>query len=78
MKGAKAKNPRTRDLGVKASLFYVLLGARMPSILVEIGFLSHKHEGKLLTQSAYQKTTAKAIADGVLAHLKAPAETPVN
>ena len=61
-----------RDLGVKSSLFYVLLGARMPSILIEAGFLSHKGEGKLLARADYQKSTAKAIANGLLEHLRTP------
>jgi N-acetylmuramoyl-L-alanine amidase len=74
MKAIQPHNPKTRDLGVKSSLFYVLLGARMPSILVETGFLSHKGEGKLLTRVDYQKATARAIATGLLEHLRAPRE----
>ncbi|MFC1611884.1 N-acetylmuramoyl-L-alanine amidase [Myxococcota bacterium] len=74
MKALRPLNPKTKDLGVKASLFYVLLGARMPSILIETGFLSHKHEGKLLARADYQKAAAKAIAEALLAHLKSPPE----
>ncbi len=72
VRAAKPENPTTRDLGVKSSLFYVLLGARMPSILVETGFLSHTGEGKLLARANYQKSTARAIAEGLLDHLRAP------
>ena len=53
------------DLGVKHALFYVLLGARMPSILVESGFLSHPDEERRLADPAYQRKVAEAIASGV-------------
>ena len=65
-------NPAARDLGVKSSLFYVLLGARMPSILVETSFLSNPREGALLASTAYQRALARAIADGVTEHLRTP------
>ncbi|MEE8409110.1 MAG: N-acetylmuramoyl-L-alanine amidase [Myxococcota bacterium] len=68
----KPLNGKIRDLGVKPSLFYVLLGARMPAILVEAGFLSNKQEGRLLGQSHYQKTVAAAVTDAIIEHLKAP------
>ncbi|MFO0723306.1 MAG: N-acetylmuramoyl-L-alanine amidase [Myxococcota bacterium] len=53
------------DLGVKHALFYVLLGSRMPSILIESGFLSHPDEEKRLAEPAYQRTVAESIAAGV-------------
>jgi N-acetylmuramoyl-L-alanine amidase len=51
-----------RDLGVRQGPFYVLLGATMPSVLVETAFISHPREEKRLTSSAYQKSAAHAIA----------------
>jgi N-acetylmuramoyl-L-alanine amidase len=57
---------------VKASLFYVLLGARMPSILVETSFISNVDEARLLCQAPYQRKLAKAIADAVTEHLNTP------
>ena len=35
-----------KDLGVKKALFYVLVGARMPSVLVEMFFITNRHEGR--------------------------------
>lgn len=67
-------NPQTKDLGVKASLFYVLLGARMPAILAETSFISNVREAKLLTSGPYQSGLARAIADAVIEHLKAPVQ----
>ena len=51
-----------RDLGVRQGPFYVLLGATMPSVLVETAFISHPREEKRLTSRAYQKSAASAIA----------------
>jgi N-acetylmuramoyl-L-alanine amidase len=53
--------------GVKQAPFHVLAGARMAAVLVEIGFISHKEESRLLATPAYQERVATAIADGVAA-----------
>jgi N-acetylmuramoyl-L-alanine amidase len=53
------------DLGVKQALFYVLFGAKMPSILVEVSFISNPEEEKLLSQDEYRMNIAKAIAEGL-------------
>jgi N-acetylmuramoyl-L-alanine amidase len=54
-----------KDLGTKQALFYVLIGTKMPSILVETSFLSNKTDEKRLASSSYQGKVAQAIADGV-------------
>ncbi len=54
-----------RDLGTKEALFYVLLGVKMPAILVETAFLSHSEEEKRLGSEKYQDAVAHAIAEGV-------------
>jgi N-acetylmuramoyl-L-alanine amidase len=53
------------DLGVKQALFYVLFGARMPSVLVEVSFISNPEEEKLLSKDSYRKQIAEAIAEGL-------------
>ena len=65
VKGISKKYSDVRDLGVRQGPFYVLLGATMPSVLVETAFLSHPREEKRLRSSAYQKTAAKAIAAAI-------------
>jgi N-acetylmuramoyl-L-alanine amidase len=60
-----SKYPKTRDLGHKEALFYVLLGAKMPAILVETAFLSNPDEEKRLATPGYQDEVARAIAAGV-------------
>lgn len=63
--GLKQSWSGVRDLGTKQALFYVLLGAKMPAILVETSFISHPEEEKRLGSKKYQADVAQAIADGV-------------
>jgi N-acetylmuramoyl-L-alanine amidase len=56
-----------RDLGVKSALFYVLLGARMPAVLVETAFISNRDEERRLASPAYQEEVAAGIARAVSA-----------
>jgi N-acetylmuramoyl-L-alanine amidase len=53
------------DLGVKQALFYVLFGARMPSSLVEVSFISNPREEKLLASDSYRQSLARSIAEGI-------------
>ncbi|MEJ2287333.1 MAG: N-acetylmuramoyl-L-alanine amidase [Deinococcales bacterium] len=57
------------DRGVRKNLFYVLRTARIPSILVEIGFVSNPTEGKDLDQGSYQEKLAQGLASGILEFL---------
>jgi len=54
-----------RDLGVKHAPFVVLLGAEMPSILVETGFISNPGEERRLADSKYRAQAARAIFEGI-------------
>lgn len=56
---------KIRDLGVKQALFFVLVGAKMPAILVEAAFVSNPDEELRLRSDKYQEETARSIADGV-------------
>ncbi len=58
------------DLGVKGNLFYVLIGARMPSILVEVSFLTNALDERRLKTSVYQKAIAQGIVEGVMNYLE--------
>lgn len=51
--------------GVKQANFYVLRGATMPAILVEVGFLSNAKEEKLLNQKKFQKKITENIFNGL-------------
>jgi N-acetylmuramoyl-L-alanine amidase len=60
------KLTKAQNLGVKQAPFYVLVGAQMPSILIEAGFLSNKKDAEKLSSSAYRKSIAASIHKGVL------------
>ena len=56
--------------GVKFALFYVLVGAEMPSILVEISFISNREEERRLAKTSYKNRIAEAIARGIDSYIK--------
>jgi len=59
------------DHGVKQALFYVLFGAQMPSVLVEVSFISNPLEEKLLSKDSYRMELAQSIASGVNKYMSA-------
>jgi N-acetylmuramoyl-L-alanine amidase len=63
--GIRARYGDVRDLGVKSALFYVLLGARMPAVLVETSFLSNRVEERRLASPRFQEEVAAGIARAV-------------
>ncbi|MEA3362506.1 MAG: N-acetylmuramoyl-L-alanine amidase [Thermodesulfobacteriota bacterium] len=63
--GLRPHYSRIKDHGVKQGPFHVLLGATMPSVLIEAGFISNIREEKRLASAAYQKRVATAIVKGV-------------
>ena len=56
---------KIKNKGVKQAPFYVLLGAQMPSILIETAFISNKRECRRLTQKGYQDELCNGIIDGI-------------
>jgi len=66
----RPSNQQIKDLGVKQAPFVVLVGASMPSVLVEVSFLSHKQEGRLLGTGAYRQRIAEALLDGIRRYLR--------
>ncbi len=65
------------DLGVKKGPFYVLVGAYMPCVLVEVGFLTHPSEGERVASQRYQRDLAEGISRGVRTFL-ANADSSAN
>lgn len=66
---ARTQYADIKNLGVKQGPFYVLVGATMPSILVETAFLSNVQEEAHLKDPAYRDLTAEGILDGVRAYI---------
>lgn len=54
-----------KDRGVKSAPFYLLIGSRIPSVIIETSFISNPRECKRLTQETYQNDIAEAIAIGI-------------
>lgn len=72
--GSLQKQYSTSSLGVKQAPFYVLIGARMPSILAEISFISNDREAELLGSDSYLQSVAQGIARGVNNYIETLAE----
>lgn len=64
---------RVGDLGARKGPFYVLVGAQMPAVLIECGFLSNSAEAHLLASARYQQVLAEAIATAVVHYFRADA-----
>ncbi len=56
---------KIKDMGVRKGPFWVLVGAQMPAVLVEVGFVSNPMEEKRLINSTYQKRLAQGLAEGI-------------
>ncbi len=65
LQSVRKNYPDVVDGGVREGPFWVLAGALMPSILIEIGYNSHAIESKRIQSRPYQKILAKGIADGI-------------
>ena len=70
------RNTGAVDRGVKHARFVVLIGTKVPAILIEAGFVTNPAEGQKLATSGYQHQIATAIAQGVDEFLAKTRETP--
>lgn len=61
---------RIKNLGVKQAPFYVLLGAQMPSILIETSFISNPRECKRLNSPKYQEQLCEGIVKGIQKYIQ--------
>jgi N-acetylmuramoyl-L-alanine amidase len=68
-KKAQTGYPALKNLGVKQGPFYVLVGATMPSILVETAFVSNERDEVKLKDPAYQDLTAEGILSGIKGYI---------
>ena len=67
----KETYPATKSLGVKQGPFYVLVGATMPSILVETAFISNATEEAHLKEPTFRDLAAEGIMRGIRAYIAA-------
>ena len=64
-----AKIDGVKDRGIKGGEFYVLKYTKAPSILIELGFISHEAEKKLLFKEFYQRDLCDKIITGITKHV---------
>ncbi|MCE5310328.1 MAG: N-acetylmuramoyl-L-alanine amidase [Acidobacteriales bacterium] len=60
-----SKNGTTKNRGVKKAPFVVLIGAAMPSVLTEVGFVTNPREGTLLKRADQRQKIAEALYQGL-------------
>ena len=70
----KRKTPLA-DRGIHQAGFYVLVGASMPAVLLELGYLSNQKDVKTLKSTSGQQKMAKALAEGIKNFEKGYAES---
>jgi N-acetylmuramoyl-L-alanine amidase len=61
----KTTNKLLKDLGVKQAPFVVLIGANMPSVLAEMGFVTNPAEAKLLKANPYRQKIAESLFNAI-------------
>ncbi len=66
----KTRHKGVRDLGVKQAPFYVLIGAEMPAILIETGFVTNSTERKRLQNKKYLEKVADGIVEGIDTYIR--------
>ena len=64
------KRVQSRNRGVKQAGFYVLMGASMPNVLIELGYISNPNEEKKLNSSSYRDMLATSIYYAILQYQK--------
>jgi len=68
-KRISGRYPPVKNLGVKQGPFYVLVGATMPSILVEAAFISNEREEERLADQAFREQVAEGVFEGIAAYI---------
>ncbi|MBN2894813.1 MAG: N-acetylmuramoyl-L-alanine amidase [Campylobacterales bacterium] len=66
----QSKYRDVKDNGVREGPFWVLVGAQMPAVLVEVGFISHYKEAERMVDPAYQKLLAEGMTEGIVRYFK--------
>ena len=68
--GARRLLPATKDRGVRSAPFIVLIGAKMPSILAEVAFISNPKDEGVLSREEGRKAMAQALYDGIVGYVE--------
>ena len=76
LRGGRQVLPDLNDRGVKRALFYVLVGARMPAVLLEASFITRPQEAEALATDQYRQALADGVTEGISRYLERLAERP--
>jgi len=76
--GLTRKYTGISDKKVRSALFYVLVGVKCPSVLVETSYVSNPKEEKRLGSEKYQSLIAESISDGIIQHLRTAGGVAIN
>jgi N-acetylmuramoyl-L-alanine amidase len=66
----KKLSPSTQNRGVRSAPFIVLIGANMPSILVEVAFISNPKDERLLKKKSHRESLVQALFSGIEGYMK--------
>lgn len=64
--GGRTVLPTLHDRGVRTAMFYVLVGATMPAVLVEASFMTREDEANALHHDGYRQALADGMAEGII------------
>ena len=73
----RSVDPQIPDLGVKQAPFMVLIGARMPSILAEVSFLTNSEDATMLSTGAYRDLIVDALFAAIQQYQSSLGTTPI-
>ncbi len=76
-KEVAGQNKDAKDRGVKRAPFVVLIGAEMPAVLAEVGFVSNARDEELLETDEHRDRIAEALFEGITAYAKTLSESQV-
>lgn len=76
LRGGRKLLPSLNDRGVQRALFYVLVGAQMPAVLLEASFITRPEEAAALATDAYRQALADGIAEGIVRYVEKARATP--
>lgn len=69
LKFLSSQRPKIKDLGVRKAPFYVLVGAHMPCVLVELFFIDHPDDSAALAERTFREKIAQALAKSIAAFI---------
>ncbi len=77
-RGLSRHSSRIRDRGIRKAPFVVLIGARIPAVLAEIGFISNRQDEQLMGQSRFREEVAEHLFQGISEYMRSLGTSTVS